>query len=104
MKVAMVGEKTSVVGFRPLGIDTFEVPEPGDAQAVWEQLELDEYAVIFITEPVYEVLRGELESLRLLRLPVVTVIPAVTGSRKVAGEELRALVERAVGTDVMFRE
>jgi V/A-type H+-transporting ATPase subunit F len=104
MKVAMVGEQTSVVGFRPIGIDTFEVPGPADAAAVWERLEIDEYAVIFITEPVYEVLKGELEPLRLLSLPVITVIPAVTGSKKVGGEELRALVERAVGTDVMFRE
>ena len=104
MRIAMVGEKTSVVGFRPLGIDTFEVPVPDDAPTVWEQLKLDEYAVIFITEPVYEVLRVELESLRLLRLPVISVIPAVTGSRKFAGEEIRALVERAVGTDMMFRE
>jgi V/A-type H+-transporting ATPase subunit F len=75
-----------------------------DAVTVWQQVDPDDYAVLFITEPVYEVLRDELESLRGRTVPVITVIPEVSGSRGLGEEELRLLVERAVGTDVMFRE
>lgn len=103
MKVGMIGGSTSTLGFRALGVDTFAVPSPGEAQEVWKRVVPSEYAVLFITEPVYEVLREDLTALSEQPLPVITVIPAVTGSRGVGLADLKVLVERAVGTDVLLR-
>lgn len=104
MKVAMIGGKTSIMGFKALGVETFAVPRLEDSQEVWQDVRPAEYAIIFMTEPIYEVLQQEIDELREKRLPVVTVIPAVAGSRELGMEETRALVEKAVGADVLFRQ
>ncbi len=104
MKVAMIGGKTSTIGFRALGVETFAVHRPEDSLEVWSDIRPAEYAIIFMTEPIYEVLRREVDELREEKLPVVTVIPAVVGSMEVGMEETRALVEKAVGADVLFRQ
>lgn len=104
MKVAMIGGKTSIIGFKALGVETFAVPRPEDSPEVWNEVKQAEYAIIFMTEPIYEVLRLPVDELRGEKLPVITVIPAVAGSREVGMEETRALVEKAVGADVLFRQ
>jgi V/A-type H+/Na+-transporting ATPase subunit F len=103
MKIAMIGGKTSTIGFKALGVETFDVPKPQDATEVFGGVRPSRYAIIFMTEPVYEVLRSEVEELRDERLPVITVIPAVAGSNEVGMEETRAMVEKAVGADVLLR-
>lgn len=104
MKIGFIGGKTSTAGFQALGVETFPVPRPEDAPERWKEIDLDSFAVIFVTEPVYEYLGDEIKKARERVFPVVTVIPAVSGGRGVAGSELRELVEKAVGTDVYFRK
>lgn len=104
MKVAFVGDKTATDGFKALGLDVFNVPSPGEAARAWKAVVPGEYAIIFFTEREYRELEHELEPLRRQRLPVLTVMPPVAGRTLAAQEEIRALVERAVGTDVLFRE
>jgi vacuolar-type H+-ATPase subunit F/Vma7 len=104
MKIAFVGGKTSSMGFHALGVDTFQVPVPEEAPEVWERVDPDEYTIIFVTEPVYTALSEQIAELREVRegrLPVVTVLPAVSGSRGAGFEEVRSLVEKAVGADIM---
>ena len=103
MKIAFVGDKTATAGFKALGLDVFVVPSPAEAATVWKTVAPGEYAVIFFTENEYRELYQELEPLRRQRFPVLTVLPPVAGHTMAAQEEIRALVERAVGTDVLFR-
>ncbi len=104
MKIAMIGGRTSTVGFKPLGIDTYPVREPERALEVWEGIDLSKYGIIFMTEPIYERLKQKVDEIRSEFLPAVIVIPAVVGSRGIASAEIRALVEKAVGTDMMIGE
>lgn len=104
MKIAVIGDETSTAGFKALGLDIFTVPEPGAAPDIWRSVDPDDYSVIFIAEPEYEMLTDEIAVLRGRTYPVVTVIPSVAGSRESGHDELKALVERAVGTDLVFRQ
>lgn len=104
MKIAFIGDRTASAGFKAIGVEVFDVPRPSDARTVWKSIEFERYAIILITEPEYEVLADELEQIKRQTMPVVTVVPPVAGSAGAAGDEIRALVERAVGTDVMFRQ
>lgn len=104
MKIGMMGGKTSTAGFQALGVETFPVARPEDGPERWKEIDLDSFAVIFVTEPVYEQLGDEIKEARQRVFPVVTVIPAVTGSSGKAAAELRELVEKAVGTDMFFRK
>lgn len=104
MKIAMIGGRTSTMGFRALGVETFEVLEPSDAPEHWKAIRLEQYAVVFVTEPVYRSLRDLIEELPEGSMPIVCVVPSVRGSMGVGQDNIRRLVERAVGTDVMARE
>jgi V/A-type H+/Na+-transporting ATPase subunit F len=101
MKLGMIGGKTSTIGFAALGVDTFPVMKPSEASVVWESIDHKEYAVIFMTEPIYRELAERVKAMMLDFVPTVIVIPAVTGSEGIAEQELRALVEKAVGTDMI---
>lgn len=101
--VAMIGGKTSTIGFRALGVDTYAVTRLDEAERVWAEVQMDRYAVIFITEPVYERLASMIAALReeeKANLPVITVLPSVAVSKEHGLKEMRQKVERAVGVDV----
>ena len=104
MKVGMIGGRTSTAGFKALGVTTFQVSEPGKAPEIFEEINLDEYGIIFVTEPIFKALDPRIKEIQARKLPVITVIPSVSASEGIAAEEIRALVERAVGTDIMFKE
>jgi len=104
--VAIVGDATSVAGFRPLGFAVFPVERPEDARAVWSEL-VDpglRYSVVFVTEPVY----SELEDLIAENvddvLPAVTVIPGVGSAGGVGQAKLTRAIERALGTKMLTEE
>lgn len=104
MKIGFIGGKTSTAGFTAMGVETFAVTEPLQALDVWREIELERYGLIFVTEPVYEVLARELKGLGEAGLPVVTVVPSVAGSRGLGRAEIRSLVEKATGTSMFLGE
>jgi vacuolar-type H+-ATPase subunit F/Vma7 len=98
LKVAMIGGRTSTLGFKAIGVDTYVAPAPEDGPDIWQSLPLQRYGVIVITEPVYLVLRERVPDFPGYEgLPIILVVPAVTGSLEVGREELKGRVEKAVG-------
>ena len=53
-RVAVVGDATSVSGFRPLGFAVYALDRPEEARTLWHELGSGFYAVVFVTEPVFE--------------------------------------------------
>ncbi len=98
-RMAMVGGFTSVAGFRSLGVDAYPVAEPQSAPAVWEGLPLERYAVVMITETVYEVLLEKVPDFPPVEdMPVVLVVPAVSGSTGLGRSGIKKRVEKALGS------
>jgi V/A-type H+/Na+-transporting ATPase subunit F len=104
VKIAVIGPASSVVGFKALGLDAFAVARPEDAQAVWESLDPEQYAIIFVVENLFEKYSEQIELFRPRAFPIITAIPPVSGEEGASIERLRSLVEKAVGTDVMMNE
>ena len=102
LSVAMVGGKTSTIGFRALGVDTYTVAHPDDSIEIWDQIPLEKYAVVFVTEPVFQ--RIALDVAAHMeeggRLPVITVLPSVAVSEEWGIRDIRKRVVRAVGVDI----
>jgi V/A-type H+/Na+-transporting ATPase subunit F len=97
-KVAMIGGRTSTTGFKAVGVEAYIAASPEDGLAVWESVPLDRYAVIMVTEPVYRLLREKTPDFPSHEgLPVVLVIPAVTGSLGIGQADIKKRVEKAVG-------
>lgn len=103
-KVAIIGDTTSVAGFRPLGFAVHAVERPEDAREVFPTLVTDEFAVVFVTEPVYEAIQDLVAETADRPLPAVTVIPGVGSAGGVGEAKLARAIERALGTKMPVRE
>jgi V/A-type H+-transporting ATPase subunit F len=103
-KIAIVGDSTSVAGFRPLGFAVFPFEHLACARALWPELASGEYGIVFVTEPVYEALDDLVAETADRPVPAVTVIPGA-GSAGGGGEaKLERAIERALGTSMPIRE
>jgi V/A-type H+/Na+-transporting ATPase subunit F len=102
--VAIVGDAVSVAGFRPLGLATFAVERAEDARALWARLSGGEFAVVFVTEPVYEALAELVDEVADQPVPAVTVIPGAGSKGGVGGAKLERAIERALGTKMPVRD
>lgn len=102
--VAIVGDVTSVSGFRPLGLSVFPVSTPGVARDLWTQLLSGGYAVVLVTEPVYRELEDLIGGVADQAMPAFTVIPGVGSAGGVGEAKLKRAIERALGTELPVRE
>jgi vacuolar-type H+-ATPase subunit F/Vma7 len=102
--VAIVGDTTSVAGFRPLGFAVFAVERADDARELWPELLRGGYGAVFVTEPVYEAVADLVAELSDSTLPAVTVIPSAGSAGGVGAAKLDRAIERALGTSVPIRE
>lgn len=103
-KMAVVGDRSSVAGFRPLGFAVFALGSPAEARELWPELVSGEYGVVFVTEPVYEQIGDLVAEVADEPLPAVTVIPGAGSVGGVGEEKLARAIERALGTTVPIRE
>ncbi|MDO8880288.1 MAG: V-type ATP synthase subunit F [Coriobacteriia bacterium] len=103
-RVAIIGDSTSVVGFRPLGFAVFPVREPEDARALWDGLLTDGYGTVFVTEPVYAALEDLIAEVVDRPLPAVTVIPGAGSAGGVGEAKLERAIVRALGTSMPITE
>ena len=103
-RIAVVGETTSVAGFRPLGFAVFPLERPGEARELWDELSGGEYAVVFVTEPVYEAVSDLADGVSDQAVPAVTVIPGAGASAGLGERKLRRAIERALGTSTLLGE
>ncbi len=103
-RVAVVGDPTSVAGFRPLGFAVFPVEVPAAARDLWAELAGGEYGVVFVTEPVYEAVKDLVRETADRPVPAVTVIPGAGSAGGVGQAKIDRAIERALGTTVPVRE
>ena len=53
-KIAVVGDKDSIYGFASLGLSVFDTTEENEALKIISELVKSNFAVIYITEPLFE--------------------------------------------------
>lgn len=103
-RIAIVGDSTSVAGFRPLGFAIFPVEQAVDARELWAELVGGEYGVVFVTEPVYAAIEDLAAEVIDRPVPAVTIIPGAGSSGGVGGAKISRAIERALGTSMLIRE
>ncbi len=103
-RIAIIGDSTSVAGFRPLGLATFAVTTAEQMNAAWDEVVSGSYAVVFVTEPVFSELESRIAELRDAPVPAVTVIPGVGSPGGVGRAKIERAIERALGTSVLIGE
>ncbi|MGI5936705.1 MAG: V-type ATP synthase subunit F [Oscillospiraceae bacterium] len=103
LKIAVIGSRETVLGFKALGLEVFPVEGPEDAKSTFRQLTKagDSYAIIYVEENLAKVLGSEIDKYKDVPSPAVILIPGREGSLGYAQAALKAAVERAVGSDIL---
>ncbi len=103
-KIAVVGDKDSILGFKTIGVDTFPVTSSEAALKTLKNLVSDNYGVIFITEELADGLEDVISELHKRYLPAVVLIPNSKGTLGIGMREIKENVEKAIGADILFRK
>ncbi len=100
-RVAVIGDKDSVLAFRALGVDVFDAKNPTEAGERLKRLARD-YSVIFITEDIAVEIADVLKRYKTRPYPAVIPIPSANGSNGFGMAGLSKDVEKAIGSDILF--
>ncbi|MFH1451340.1 MAG: V-type ATP synthase subunit F [bacterium] len=101
MKIAILGNQETILGFKALGVDVFGVREEKEAEKVLENIYgKKEYAVLIITEDWFLKLNEKLKSFSKEPLPALVSIPSLGTSKNAAQTELKKIIEQAIGSDI----
>lgn len=102
-KIAVIGDKDTVLAFKSLGVDIFPVLNEKEASFTITKLAKENYAVIFLTEQIAKEIPEKVAQYRNEMLPAITLIPSNRGSFGIGIQEVKKSVEKAIGADILFR-
>ena len=100
-KIAVLGDRDSVLGFKALGLDTFPAETAEEARKKLHALAKENYAVIYLTENYAAQINDEVQRYKDSVTPAVILIPGKEGSLGIGMENVKRSVERAVGADIL---
>lgn len=111
LKLAVVGDKSSILLYRVIGAETFAIADNNEARDIVgslaseyfdEEAQSPVYAVIFVEESFYKNLPPDLLN-RFAKKPLPAVIPIPSPNadgKSFAVKRLSSIVERAIGSDI----
>ena len=100
-KIAVIGDKDSVLAFRALGVHVFTAIEGNDARRIIDKLAKEEYGIIFVTEQLAQEIPETIQRYNNEVIPAVILIPSNRGSLNIGLENINKNVEKAVGSNIL---
>lgn len=101
-KIAVMGSRETVMGFKALGLEVFPVENGEEAKKTFKTLTHagESFAIIYIEEKLAAELEAEIARVKDLPTPAVILIPGRGGSLGLGQKALADAVERAVGSAI----
>ncbi|MCL2176522.1 MAG: V-type ATP synthase subunit F [Firmicutes bacterium] len=104
-KIAVIGDKESIIAFKAVGMETFPVEKDKDEiRKTLRRLANEEYSVIFITEEACEGQDEILERFMAQPFPSIIPIPSSNGTMGLGMTNLKRNIEKAIGADILLGE
>ena len=100
-KVAVVGDRDSVLGFRALGVHVFIAIDARETRTIVDDIAKKGYGVIFITEQLARMIPETIERYNSEMIPAVILIPSNQGSLNIGLNNINRNVEKAVGSNIL---
>lgn len=100
-KIAALGDRDSVLGFKALGLDVFPAGSAEEAKEILHRLARENYAVIYLTEQLAVDMEPEIARYKDELTPAIILIPGKEGSLGIGMANVKRAVERAVGADIL---
>jgi V/A-type H+-transporting ATPase subunit F len=101
-KIGVIGDRESILGFKAVGLDVFPIDDPEEAKKILKRIAKEDFAIIYITEQVYQFMMDEVDEYTDSRLPAIIPIPGKDGTLGIGMTSVKKSVERAVGADILF--
>lgn len=103
VKIAVLGDAESIKGFASVGLDIFST-DLKTAKETFKKLVSGDFGVIYITEEIAAELKEEIAEFDEKMLPAIIPIPGVKNNNGIGLARLKASVEKAVGSDIIFNK
>lgn len=114
--IAIIGNKEAILGFKALGLKTFNANTTEEAVEILYQLKAEKimneetkeerpaYAIVFITEELaMNIPKDDYKKLSKGALPAIVPVPGSKGATGYGIKRIGKMVEQAVGSDI-FKE
>ena len=102
-KIAMIGDKDSILGFKALGVSVYPVVDVNEAASVLRKASSGDYAIIYIAEHFAQDIQDIIKELQQVTLPAITIVPDHRENLGLAMDKLKKIMEKAVGVDILFK-
>lgn len=100
-KIAVIGDKESIVGFSAIGLEIHPVSDNKYTAEKLRELAKKDYSVIYITEAAAAEISDEISRYNDRPTPAVILIPGVTGNTGNGMNSVTQSVIRAVGSNIL---
>jgi V/A-type H+-transporting ATPase subunit F len=101
-RLAVVGERATVIAFEGLGVAAFPVESVEDARKTVSRLiRKKDHAVIFVTEDIGKHIHDVIAESSREYAPSVVLVPSSSGSEQIGLKKLSRVLKRALGTDIL---
>lgn len=103
-KIAVIGDKDSILAFKALGIDVFTPTEANEARKTVHHLANNDYGIIFITEEIASQIKETITKFEREFIPAIIPIPSSKGTLQIGMKRIDENVEKAVGINLFADE
>ncbi len=100
-KVAVIGDRETVMGFSALGLKTVVAENAREASEALETLSKQQVGIIYITEQLAAGATEAIAELEENPQCAVIPIPSKAGSLGIGVRDMHKAVEKAVGADIL---
>ncbi len=102
-RVAVLGARDAVLGFKASGAVVFSASGLCEARVALEEIQKGDFAILLVTEEMARTLAAELTPMYEMPKPVVTIVPDANRPGGLGMELLQRRVERAVGVNILVK-
>ena len=104
VKIAFLGDRESIKGFACVGVSIFPCETAEQAEKTLKEISGGEYGIIYITEEYALALSEIIEKFDERPFPAIIPLPGVKNNNGIGIHRLKASVEKAVGSDIIFNK
>lgn len=100
-KIAVVGDKDSILPFKLLGFSVYPVNNGKSARSTIDQLAEEETGIIYLTEALAQEIPDTVRRYDDQLIPAIILIPNHSGSLGIGLARVQENVEKAVGQNIL---
>lgn len=99
MRVAIIGEKDFILGFKGVGFSVFPVTDTQQAERALDEIGTGGYSLTYITETFASALLEKIDEVSRIAKVDIAIIPGIQ-KKELGLKKLRKIAIRAVGADI----